>query len=41
MPKKKIGIINHSNLIENDSLTGSLPGISGQNVLQRFAPLLS
>jgi hypothetical protein len=40
LPKKKINIINSSNY-EDEQFRGSLPGLSGKKVLQRFAPLLS
>ena len=32
---------NPNNLLEDESFRGSLPGLSGKKVLQRFAPLLS
>lgn len=41
MPKKKFSIVSNSNFIEEETFRGSLPGLSGKKVLQRFAPLLS
>jgi hypothetical protein len=39
--KKKIPLIEQTHLIEEDGLRGSLPGISGKKVLQKYAPMLS
>lgn len=41
MPKKKFSIVNSSNFMEEEAFRGSLPGLSGKKVLQRFAPILS
>lgn len=40
-PKKKLTVVNNSYFLDEESFRGSLPGLSGKKVLQRFAPLLS
>jgi len=40
-PKKKISFANNSNFLDEETFRGSLPGLSGKKVLQRFAPILS
>ena len=40
-PKKKLSVVNNSYFLDEESFRGSLPGLSGKKVLQRFAPLLS
>ncbi len=41
VPKKKLNIVNSSNFLDEETFRGSLPGLSGKKVLQRFAPILS
>lgn len=41
MPKKKLMMGNNSSLGDEESLKGSLPGWSGQKVIQRFGLLLT
>lgn len=39
--KKKMPVVEQSQLVDYDSLRGSLPGLPGKKVLQRFEPMLS
>jgi hypothetical protein len=39
--KKKVALIDQTHLVEEDGLRGSLPGLSGKKVLQKYAPMLS
>lgn len=41
MPKKKLVMGNTSSLGDEESLKGSIPGWSGQKVIQRFGLLLT
>ena len=41
MPKKKLMMGNNSSLGDEESLKGSIPGWSGQKVIQRFGLLLT
>lgn len=39
--KKKTTVANNQNFLDEETFRGSLPGLSGKKVLQRFAPILS
>ena len=39
--KKKIPLVEQSQLLDFEHLRGSLPGLPGKKVLQRFEPMLS
>jgi hypothetical protein len=40
-PMRKPSIVNSSNFLDELTFRGSLPGLSGKNVLKTFAPVLS
>jgi hypothetical protein len=39
--KKKMPVVDQSQLLDYENLRGSLPGLTGKKVLQRFEPMLS